>query len=461
MALVFTHSTPELSAAELADLGQLLAFPSVSADPDRSDDVRATALWLLDRCTQIGLEHVQLLETGGHPCVYADWLHAEARPTVLLYGHFDVQPVPDPTAWKTDPFDPVFQGGRVYARGASDMKCQLLASLLAITDLLRDEGRLPLNVRVLLEGEEEVLSPNLRPLLSRMREQLTCDFAVTPDGAQPHEGLPRIGIGSRGFCELEVRITTSDVDLHSGTYGGAVRNSAHVLSDLVASLHDDEGRVAVQGFYDDVAPLSEADRVVLHGALEPPLPRTFGSLGEPDWTPWERTTLRPALDINGLSAGYTGSGPMTVIPATAAAKLSCRLVPHQDPMLIRARVEQHLRDNAPTGVEVTAIAGSAASPAYRCPPDHPVVRAARDVLRDMSGREPRLALLGGSLPVQAFMLAELGAYTITFGFSGDDEGVHSTNEFHRLESVRHARFAYRELFARLAHAPVSIDEAVL
>jgi acetylornithine deacetylase/succinyl-diaminopimelate desuccinylase-like protein len=454
MALVFTHETPDLTAAELADLGRLLAFRSVSADPERSDEVRAAAQWLLERCTQIGLEHGQLLETGGHPCVYADWLRAEGRPTVLLYGHFDVQPVPDSTAWKTDPFNPVFQDGRVYARGASDMKCQLLASLLAIRDLLRDEGQLPLNVRVLLEGEEEVLSPNLRQLLGGLREQLVCDFAVTPDGAQPRDGRPRIGIGSRGFCELEVRITTSDVDLHSGTYGGAVRNAAHVLSDLIASLHDDQGRLAVKGFYDDVTLLSEADRVALQGELEPPLPRTFGSLGEPDWTPWERTTLRPSLDINGLIAGYTGSGPMTVIPAAAQAKLSCRLVPDQDPVRIRAAVEKHLRELAPSGVEVTVLAGSAASPAYRCPPDHPVVRAASDVLQAMSGCEPQLALLGGSLPVQAFLLAELGAYTITFGFSGDDEGIHSINEFHRLESIRHARFAYRDLFARLAQAPV-------
>jgi acetylornithine deacetylase/succinyl-diaminopimelate desuccinylase-like protein len=460
MELRFTNDAPELTVSELDSIRQLLAFRSVSADPERSRDVRAAAEWLRERCVTLGLEHAELLETEGHPCVYADWLHADGRPTVLLYGHFDVQPVSDPSAWSTDPFDPVVLDGCIHARGAADMKCQLWAGLAAVGDLLRLDGVLPLNVRVLFEGEEESLSPNLRPVLAARSDQLACDFAVTPDGAQPREGRPRVGIGSRGFCELEVEVRTNETDLHSGTYGGAVRNAAHVMAKLLSTLHDDQGRVNVDGFYDGVAAMSREDRAFLRGELDPPLPRSYGSLGEPDWSPWERTTLRPSLDVNGVRSGYAGEGPMTVIPAAAHAKLSCRLVPDQDPLRVRAMVERHLRDHAPAGATLV-VAGSAASPAFRCPPQHPVVQAASAVLREMTGQDPVLALLGGTLPVQAFLRAELGAYMITFGFSGEDEGIHSVNEFHRLESIRRARFAYRALLPRLAEAPpLSLTESV-
>jgi acetylornithine deacetylase/succinyl-diaminopimelate desuccinylase-like protein len=446
----------ELRAADLEDIRRFLAIPSVSADPTHAGDVRAAADWLCERCAQAGLEHIGVMETPGHPSVYADWLHADGAPTVLLYGHFDVQPVPDPAAWSSDPFQPDFRDGRVYARGASDMKCQLLASLHALEDLLADDGRLPVNVRVLFEGEEETLSPNLRGLVTGMRDRLQADFAITADGQQPVAGRPRIGVGSRGFCDLEVHVQTADGDLHSGTYGGTVRNAARSLGELLAGLYSPDGRVAVDGFYDDAEVPSREERVLLAGELDAAAAQgaVLGSTGEPGWSAWERATLRPSLEVNGLIGGYTGPGPMTVVPSRALAKLSCRLVPDQDPDTVRRLVGEHLARHAPPDVRVTVIPGGASVPAYRCHRDHPVVTAATSVLREMSSAEPELAISGGSLPVQAYLKAELGVSTITFGFSTDDESAHGIDEFHRLESFTDGRAAYRRLYAELGRAPL-------
>jgi acetylornithine deacetylase/succinyl-diaminopimelate desuccinylase-like protein len=445
----------KLREIDLADIRRFLAIPSVSADPAYADDVRAAAAWLCERCDRAGLEHIGVMETPGHPSVYADWLHADGRPTVLLYGHFDVQPVPDPAVWSSDPFQPDFRDGRVYARGSSDMKCQLLASLLAVEDLLAEDGRLPLNVRVLFEGEEETLSPNLRRLLIEHRDLLQADFAVTADGQQPVSGRPRIGVGSRGFCDLEVRVQSADGDLHSGTYGGTVRNAGRTLAELLAGLYSDDGRVAVDGFYDDVELPSREERKLFAGELDAAAAQgaILGSAGEPDWSAWERATLRPSLEVNGLVGGYTGPGPMTVIPAQAHAKLSCRLVPDQDPDLVRGLVGGHLARHAPPAVRVTVTPGGASVPAYRCRRDHPVVAVASSVLQELSSREPELAISGGSLPVQAYLEAELGVSTITFGFSCDDENAHGIDEFHRLASFTGARSAYRRLYEALGGAP--------
>lgn len=443
----FSNHDLALGESELDDIRALLRIPSVSADPAYAPRVREAAEWLRDRCARAGLEHVRILESAGHPSVYADWLHADGQPTVLIYAHFDVQPVADPSAWANDPFQPVFGKERVIARGASDMKCQLLAAVFALEDLVRERGALPVNVRLLLEGEEEVLSPNLRGLLAAARHDLRCDFAVSPDGQQSLAGRPRIGVGSRGFCDLEVTVSGAERDLHSGTYGGAIPNPAGALAGLIASLHGADGRVAVADFYEAVEVPSAEERSILEGALDEEASQgaALGSFGERDWSPWERTTLRPALDVNGLIGGYTGPGPMTVIPAHAHAKLSCRLVPHQDPDAIRALVGAHLERQTPPGVRVTVRPGRAAAPAYRCPVDHPMVVAASAVLRQLSGQEPELELSGGSLPVQAFLLADLGIFTITFGFSCDDEGAHGVDEFHRLASVTDCRLAYRML----------------
>lgn len=444
----FSNHDLVLRDSDVEDMRALLRIPSVSADPAYAPRVREAAEWLRDRCTRAGLEHSKIVESAGHPSVYADWLHAPGRPTVLIYAHFDVQPVADPSVWATDPFEPVFSPDRVIARGASDMKSQLLAALLALEDMLGERGALPVNVRVLLEGEEEVLSPNLRGLLTSIRDELACDFAVSPDGQQSLTGRPRIGVGSRGFCDLEVAVDGAQGDLHSGSYGGAIQNPAHALANLISGLHGADGRVAVEGFYDDVVVPSAKERGVFEGELDEiaALGAALGSFGERDWSPWERTTLRPALDVNGLIGGYTGPGPMTLIPARARAKLSCRLVPDQDPDTIRALVGAHLERHAPPGVRVTVTPGRAAAPAYRCPPDHPVVAAASAVLRQLSGgKEPELELSGGSLPVQAFLLAELGSYMIAFGFSCDDDGAHGVDEFHRLASFTDCRAAYRML----------------
>jgi acetylornithine deacetylase/succinyl-diaminopimelate desuccinylase-like protein len=433
----------------------LLAIPSISADPARAGDVRAAAELLLELCRTGGLRNVRLLEApGAHPSVYADWLDVPGRPTVLLYGHYDVQPVIDQSSWSSPAFTPVVRGEAVFGRGASDMKGPLISMLVALESMLA-EGPLPVNVKVLLEGEEEIFSPRLRAILQRHRELLRCDMAVSADGSQPLAGTPRVMLGTRGLCDLELIVRGARTDTHSGQYGGAVPNPPQILAELVASMHDADGTVLVDGFYDAVRVPSAVERAQLAPSGWEPLAEAAsleldGFAGDPEWTPWERTTLRPTLELNAIHSGYAADRLMTAIPALAHARISCRLVPGQHPEHVLAAIAAHVRRVAPPLVQIECRPGFASTPAYRTTRQHPASRAVAQVLTELYGREPLDNVDGGTIAALTLIEDELGVETATLGFAGDDENAHGADEFHRVASLARGRAAYRLLLDRLA-----------
>ena len=321
------------------ELVELLRIPSVSTSEDHIGDVLHTADWVANRLKAAEIENVSILPTGQHACVYGDWLHAPGKPTVLIYGHFDVQPADPIELWDSPPFEPVIKGDRIYARGASDMKGNLLLSLIGVEALLSSTGALPVNVKFLYEGQEEIGSRDLAPFVAAHRELLACDLILCADGLQWAQFQPMICLGVKGACGLQIDLETANMDLHSGLFGGAVPNAIHALSELVASLHDKEGRILVDGFYDDVVPISDLERQLT--SRVPFDEATYLSqigvdslIGEPGFTTYERLGNRPTLELNGFWGGYQGQGLKTIIPAEAHAKISCRLVANQDPTKI-------------------------------------------------------------------------------------------------------------------------------
>jgi acetylornithine deacetylase/succinyl-diaminopimelate desuccinylase-like protein len=433
-----------------ADLFALLSIPSVSTDPAFKPKIGEAQRFLLSHLAAIGLENARLLENAGHASLYADWLHAPGKPTVLIYGHYDVQP-PDPlAAWVSPPFTPTIRDGRIYARGASDDKCPLFVALTAIRSL-REEGRLPVNLKLLIEGEEEMGSRNLEATAKAHRDLLTADFLLSADGARWRADLPAVNIASRGIATLELTLTTAAKDLHSGRYGGAVANPLSAVARLVASLHDTRGRIAVAGFYDGVAEPSNAERAAIadlpfdeHAYLA-----AVGAdgTGEQGYTTLERQWLRPSLDLNGLWGGYEGIGSKTVIPHEAHAKLSARLVPGQDPARIIALLRAHLETNCPPGAKLSISAGHG-SPAYALPLDHPALAIAEAVLAEVHGKAPVRVRIGATLPISEMFRRVLGIDTLMFSYSTADEDFHAPNEFFRLSSFDEGVAAWRSYLAR-------------
>ena len=439
---------------------ELLAFiriPSVSALPAHAADVAAAGAWVHARLEAAGLEHVQTLPTAGHPVVYADWLHAPDAPTVLIYGHFDVQPAVAEDGWSSPPFEPRLADDRIYARGASDDKGNMFAPIVAAEALLRTRGALPVNVKFLLEGQEEIGSPQLGAFVSANRELLGCDLALSADGSQWSEREPTLLLSLRGICALQVDISGPQNDMHSGMYGGTIRNPLHALAELIAGLHDGDGRVAVAGFYDDVAeptteqreqyarvPFDEAAYLAATGVPE--------LHGEGGWSTYEREWVRPTLEVNGMWGGFQGEGTKTVLPATAHAKITCRLVANQQPARILELVSAHLTRHAPAGVRVRCQPSEVHGAPYLVPADHPGNRAAASVLERLYGVAPLHTGSGGSIPVCGLLLEELGIHTIGFSFALDDEGAHGPDEFFRLASFRRAQEAYCLILQELAAA---------
>ncbi len=436
-------------------LFDFLRIPSVSADPARAEDVRRAGQWVVDRCTTAGLENARMLETGGHPVVLAEHLHAPGAPTVLLYGHFDTQPVDPLTLWTSPPFDPQVRDGRVYARGASDDKSNMFIPLRAVEALLQTEGRLPLNLKVIFEGQEEIGSPQLPAFLAAHREELACDLAVSADAGQWSETEGATPLGNRGLCGIQLDVFGPSSDLHSGSFGGAIANPLHALATLLAGLHDEDGRVTVAGFYDAVRPLSPQDRARI--AAVPFNAATFASnhgvsalSGEKGYVPLEQLWVRPTIEVNGAWGGFQGEGGKTVLPAEAHAKLTCRLVADQDPEKIRALVVAHLEQHAPTGVRVVATPVPGLAYPYSLDADHWAVRATAEVLQETYGKAPYAVRTGGSVPVCSLFRSVLGVDTVDFGFGLEDEQFHAPNEFFRLSSFERGPVAYAHVLARLA-----------
>ena len=429
------------------ELRDFLTIPSISALPEHSKDVERAAHWVGSRLTAAGLENVEVLPTAGHPVVYGDWLHAPGRPTLLIYGHFDVQPVDPVDLWSCPPFVPTIRDGKIYARGASDDKGNMLAPILASEALLETTGSLPLNVKFLFEGQEEIGSPHLPPFMKAESGRFAADLAVSADGSQWSENEPATWVSLRGLCALQIDIQGPFRDLHSGLFGGAVQNPIHALVRLLDSMRSVEGKIMVRGFYDDVrepaAELrSELTRIPYR---EEELLASIGVseiFGESGYSTYEREWIRPTLEINGIWGGFQGDGMKTVLPRQAHAKITCRLVADQDPDKIKEAVSNHVTENTPPGVDAQVMAlGSGANP-YFIPIDHPGNKAASQVLEELYGRRPYVVGSGGSIATCGLILEHLGIHTVTLSFGLDDERAHSPDEFFRLASFHRAQVAH-------------------
>ncbi|MBF0097246.1 MAG: dipeptidase [Magnetococcales bacterium] len=414
-------------------LAEYLRIASISSDPAHREEMQACALFTAQLLQEAGLQEVTLHQTPGHPIVTASWRNAPARPTVLIYGHYDVQPVDPLALWSSPPFTPRWHDQRIFARGATDDKGQLLMHIQAVAALLRCEGALPVNVIFLLEGEEEIGSPNLPDFIAARRQELAADLAVVSDSFMWAENHPAITLMLRGLVLLEVTLTGPNRDLHSGTYGGAVANPLEMLARLLASLKDDQGRVVVPGFYAQVAPPAEALR--RQWQTLPFDEREYlaslgvaGSWGEAGYSLLERIWLRPTLEINGLWGGYTGPGGKTVLPSQAHAKLSMRLVDRQDPEGMAELLRRHLLASVPdcVQIEVRRIAGGGYP--VTVPLDWPPLQAARRALQESFAQEPLLVGEGASIPVVADFAKLLGLHTLLIGFGLPDANTHSPDE---------------------------------
>jgi acetylornithine deacetylase/succinyl-diaminopimelate desuccinylase-like protein len=415
----------------LEDLFTLLRFASVSTDPAHQADTRACAEWLVAKLNRIGLK-AQLHETPRHPIVIARNTHKPGRKTVMLYGHYDVQPAEPLEEWRTPAFEPTVVDGRILCRGSTDNKGQLMAHLRGIEETLAKEGDLPVNLIFLLEGEEEIGSPNLKPFLEAHAAELQCDLVAISDTGMVAPGKGTFTYGLRGIVCCEVKVKGPSIDLHSGIFGGAVMNPNTALARLAATLHDAEGRVAVAGFYDDVRPLQEWERTAWQnlGDSTAETLQLTGSpalFGEQGYTDQERRWARPTAEINGIGGGYQGAGSKTVIPREAFMKLSFRLVPDQKPAVILAQVQAHLRQHTPPGVEIEIINGHSGMP-YVMDPHGPLGTAAQQALQQTFGGSIALIREGGSIPIVQAFKDVLGVDTLLLGLALPDCQAHAPNE---------------------------------
>ncbi len=436
------------------ELCDLLRIPSVSADSNHRGDVHRAAEWVAQQFRQMGLEP-ELIQTQGHPIVYAESPPVPDRPVVLVYGHYDVQP-PDPLdEWTSPPFEPTRRNGNIYARGATDDKGQMLTHIKSVQAWLDTVGELPVQVKFVIEGEEEVGSESLYKLLEdpKMRERLACDVVVISDTSQFGRGHPAITYGLRGIAYFEIELRGPKQDLHSGVFGGAVANPAVALCQMMAALIDQQGRIQVPGFYDDVTPLTNRERAQFSGL--PYQERSFmeqlgvsALAGEQGYSTLERRWVRPSFDIHGLTAGYQGEGAKTVLPAKASAKFSFRLVPQQDPDKIAASVRQMLEELCPPGINMT-LHDLHHAPGYIVSLDSPFVEGAAKAIEHGFGHSPVFIREGGSIPVVNAFAEKLGADTLLLGWGLDDDNTHSPNEkfsladFHR--GIRSSAFLWHAL----------------
>jgi acetylornithine deacetylase/succinyl-diaminopimelate desuccinylase-like protein len=428
-------------AENLAHLMELLRIPSISALPAHRPDMERAAEWLMARLEDIGLRRVQRIPTDLHAIVYGEWLDAGRKaPTVLVYGHYDVQPTDPDDKWQTPPFEPSLRGNNLYARGASDDKGQFYAHLAAAEAYLRTRGRLPVNLKVFLEGQEECGSAGLTQVIEQNAAMLACDAVVISDDSFWDATTPKIATGTRGLVYFNLEIRGPRQDLHSGTYGGAVHNPLQVAAEIIARLHDDQGRVAIPGFYDRVRPLSEAERREWERVPfdaeqfrrdEVGAPALWD--GEVGYDVRERITTRPTLEIHGIQGGFVGEGQKTVIPARVVVKLSMRLVPDQDPLEVARQFEATIQRLAPPTVHVTVRMLSHAYPAL-VDVNAPPVQAAVEAFELSCGARPVFQRTGGTLPVVADFMRILGVPVVMMGFGLPDDNLHSPNEKLSLSS---------------------------
>ena len=445
----FTENRPRCES----DLCQLLRIKSVSADGAYRAEVNRAAQWVRDSLAGLDFE-TELVETPGHPIVFAQSPPVPGAPTALVYGHYDVQP-PDPlNEWISPPFEPTIRDGNVYARGATDDKGQMLTHIKSAQAWIETAGALPLNLKYVIEGEEEVGSESLEPFVKANRERLACDCVVISDSSQFAPGQPAITYGLRGILYLELRLTGPKQDLHSGSFGGGVTNPVNAICRMLASLVDTEGRIQVPGFYDDVVPLTDQERAAFAdlGFDEQEFCQQLGVdglTGEAGFTTLERRWARPTCDINGIWGGYQGEGPKTVLPARAGAKFSFRLVPDQDPHKLAAAVRKHLESRCPSGIKMELIEFHGAG-GVLVPLDSPYMAAASRAITRGFGRQPVMIREGGSIPIVTTLREQLGADTLLLGWGLNDDNTHSPNEKFCLEDFHRGIKASAYLWDELA-----------
>lgn len=454
----FVHTNRDRYVAEL---GEFLSIPSISALPEHADDVARAAAWTAAELERVGLEHVRLIETPGNPVVYADWLHAGGDvPTILFYGHYDVQPVDPLDEWVTPPFEASVREGEIYARGAADDKGQVFMHFKAIEAFMRQQGALPVNIKFILEGEEEIGSKHLDGFVREQADTLSADVVVISDSPMLARGVPSLCYGLRGLAYLQVDLRGTKTDLHSGSFGGAVANPAFVLTQVLSQMKDRGGRVKIPGFYDDVRPISDVEKAELaklpfnerQYRRELGAPKLFGERG---FTTLERIWCRPTFEVNGFRSGFGGEGAKTVIPATAMAKVSMRLVPDQDPDRITDAFEAYLVNVMPKTVESKVQRLHAGKP-WMTDLDNPFVRAAGRAIETGFRHAPVFHREGGSIPVVSTFQEMLGLPTMLFGIGLPDENAHAPNEKLDLGNFHDGIVATTELYREIATVRSSV-----
>lgn len=422
----------------LEELFEFLRIPSISSLSEHKEDIKTAANWLADRLRKLNIENVSVDETAGHPVVYGEWLHAEGKPTILLYGHYDVQPVDPLHLWDSEPFNPEIRDNKLYARGASDDKGQVFMHLKMIEALFETEGTLPVNVKFIYEGEEEIGSPNLPEYVEKNKEKLSADLILISDTGLYAPGKPAVCYGLRGLTGIQIDIRGAKGDLHSGLYGGGVQNAIHALADILASFRDEHGTIQVEGFYDKVRPLTEEERKAYSELNfdEEALKEEVGVnelFGEQGYSYLERTWARPTLEVNGVFGGFSGEGIKTVLPAEAGAKITCRLVPDQDPNEIVALLKAHIEKHKPKGVNVTISEFDKGAP-YLTPFDHPLIQAAGRSYERIYNVPTAFTRGGGSIPIVASFDEILSLPVVLMGFGLNSENFHAPNEHFHLEN---------------------------
>ena len=426
---------------------ELLRIPSVSTSPEHAGDVRKCAEWVASRLRKAGVPEVELIDTAGHPVVYGAWHEAPEKPTILVYGHYDVQPADPLNLWETPPFEPTIRDGLIYARGSADMKANLVTVIQAIEALAAVHGAPPVNLTFFLEGEEEISSPHARETIEAHKSRFAAQGVLSCDGGMDGPDLPSLLIALKGITALQIDLRTSSTDLHSGMYGATVPNALQAMAKLASTFHHDDGRVAVAGFYDDVVELTAAERAELnaHPQTEAELKDEAGVSafwGEPGYTPLERQGSRPTIDFNGLWGGFQGEGTKTVTPAEAHLKITSRLVPNQNPEKIAALIRKHALEHAPVGATVSFSQIERGSQAYLIPRDNELQATAERVLAEQYDRTPVIVRSGGSVPITATFKDVLGLDTVTVGFGLPGSRVHAPNEWFREADFDRARTVY-------------------
>jgi acetylornithine deacetylase/succinyl-diaminopimelate desuccinylase-like protein len=429
------------------DLLELLRIPSISTDPAHNADVAAAADWVAARLKKAGVPEVEVVSTAKHPVVIGRWHAAPGKQTVIVYGHYDVQPVDPLDLWETPPFEPTEKNGLLFARGAADMKANLVTLVQAVEALANENGAPPVNLTFLFEGEEEIGSPNLPALVAEEKEKLAADLALSADGGMGGENLPIQTVSSKGLAGVQINVQTSTTDLHSGSYGAAVPNAVQALVQLAATFHTPDGKVAVEGFYDDVRELSKEERAKIASYPESDdeliaEAGVQGLWGEPGYTSLERRWVRPTVDFNGIWGGFQGEGTKTVTPAQAHLKVTCRLVANQNPDKIQDLLVKHVEKHTPPHVKVNVERFASKAFPYEIRADHPALAKEAKVLKEIYGVEPRIARTGGTVPINEVFQRELGVDVVTIGFGLPGSKVHAPNEQYHLSQFDLAQRVY-------------------